>query len=206
MEKVQVLCHSSIKITGENVIYCDPFRIKDELHDADYILCTHSHYDHFSPEDIEKVKNKDTMLIVVEELKDEALKLVDKDHLLLVGPNEEYILDNLKVKTTYAYNQNKAFHPKEKRWVGYLLMTKERTYYIAGDTDNIPEIKEIEADVAMIPIGGTFTMDYKEAAELANLLKAKKIIPIHYGEIVGEKEDAKRFAVLVKGKEVEIQI
>ncbi len=201
---VEVLCHNSIKITENVIVYVDPFKINKEYHDADYVFFTHSHYDHFSPEDIEKVKKENTVFIVTEDLKEKAEDLYGKENILVVKPNEDYHVSDFDFKTTYAYNVNKAFHPKENKWVGYLIQINNKTYYIAGDTDNIEEIQDIECDEAFIPIGGTYTMNYKEAAELANVIKAKVVIPTHYGSIVGDKEDAIKFKELVEGKEVKI--
>lgn len=201
---VEVLCHNSIKITENVIVYVDPFKINKEYHDADYVFFTHSHYDHFSPEDIEKVKKENTVVIVTEDLKEKAEDLYGKENILVVKPNEDYHVSDFDFKTTYAYNVNKAFHPKENKWVGYLIQINNKTYYIAGDTDNIEEIQDIECDEAFIPIGGTYTMNYKEAAELANVIKAKVVIPTHYGSIVGDKEDAIKFKELVEGKEVKI--
>ena len=201
---VEVLCHNSIKITENVIVYVDPFKINKEYHDADYVFFTHSHYDHFSPEDIEKVKKENTVFIVTEDLKEKAEDLYGKKNILVVKPNEDYHVSDFDFKTTYAYNVNKAFHPKENKWVGYLIQINNKTYYIAGDTDNIEEIQDIECDEAFIPIGGTYTMNYKEAAELANVIKAKVVIPTHYGSIVGDKEDAIKFKELVEGKEVKI--
>ena len=201
---VEVLCHNSIKITENVIVYVDPFKINKEYHDADYVFFTHSHYDHFSPEDIEKVKKESTVFIVTEDLEEKAEDLYGKENILVVKPKEDYHVSDFDFKTTYAYNVNKAFHPKENKWVGYLIQINNKTYYIAGDTDNIEEIQDIECDEAFIPIGGTYTMNYKEAAELANEIKAKVIIPTHYGSIVGDKEDAIKFKELVEGKEVKI--
>lgn len=201
---VEVLCHNSIKITENVIVYVDPFKINKEYHDADYVFFTHSHYDHFSPEDIEKVKKENTVFIVTKDLKEKAEDLYGKKNILVVKPNEDYHVSDFDFKTTYAYNVNKAFHPKENKWVGYLIQINNKTYYIAGDTDNIEEIQDIECDEAFIPIGGTYTMNYKEAAELANVIKAKVVIPTHYGSIVGDKEDAIKFKELVEGKEVKI--
>ena len=201
---VEVLCHNSIKITENVIVYVDPFKINKEYHDADYVFFTHSHYDHFSPEDIEKVKKESAVFIVTEDLKQKAEDLYGKENILVVKPNEDYHVSDFDFKTTFAYNVNKAFHPKENKWVGYLIQINNKTYYIAGDTDNIEEIQDIECDEAFIPIGGTYTMNYKEAAELANVIKAKVVIPTHYGSIVGDKEDAIKFKELVEGKEVKI--
>ena len=202
-----VLCHNSIKIEeGGKIIYFDPFKIDNEYRDADYIFCTHSHYDHFSPEDIKKIIKNNTKLIVTKDIKKEAEKLVGKENVITVEPYKNYIIDDLKVKTTYAYNINKKFHPKNNKWVGYIVEINNKKYYIAGDTDNIPEIQNIECNVAFIPVGGTFTMDFKEAAGLANTLKAEIIVPTHYGEIVGEKEDGQKFSELIIERKVKLFI
>ena len=203
---VQVLCHSSIKISEDVNIYIDPFKIDKEYYDADYIFCTHSHYDHFSPEDIEKIKKEDTVYIVTEDIKEKIEELFNKERVFSVEPNKSYNIQGLDFKTTYAYNIQKKFHPKENKWVGYIIKVNNKKYYIAGDTDNIEEIQNIECDEALIPIGGTYTMDYQEAAKLANSINAKVVIPTHYGSIVGNKEDADKFKELVKNKEVKILI
>ena len=202
---IDVLCHSSIRIEEDKIIYVDPFKIEQKYNDADYIFCTHSHYDHFSPEDIEKVKKEDTTIIVPRDIEEQARNIFN-NNVVIVEPAKEYQIKDLKFKTTYAYNINKKFHPKENKWVGYIIELNNKKYYIAGDTDNIEEIQNIECDIALIPIGGTFTMDYKESAELANTIKANIVIPTHYGSIVGEKEDAIKFKELVKDKKVEILI
>lgn len=205
--KAKVLCHSSIRINGSKTIYVDPFRIEKEYKDADYIFCTHSHYDHFSEEDIRKVMKEDTVIITVESSKADALDIVKSEkQVVIVEPNNKYNVQGIEFETKYAYNENKQFHPKAEKWVGYIITIDGTKYYIAGDTDNIKEIQDVKCDVALIPIGGTYTMDYEEAAELANNIDTKLIIPTHYGEIVGSKEDAVKFKALVKGKKVEAQI
>lgn len=205
--KLEVLCHSSIRITGSKTVYIDPFKIQKEYHDADYIFCTHSHYDHFSKEDIKKVIKDETKIITVESSKNEALKIVKNEgKLIIVEPDNKYKVDDIEFETTYAYNENKNFHPKENKWVGYLIKLDGIVYYIAGDTDNIKEIQNIKCDIALIPVGGTYTMDYREAAELANSIDAKIVLPTHYGSIVGDIKDGEKFAKLVKNKEVKILI
>ena len=201
---VEVLCHSSIRIEEDNVIYIDPFKISKDYNDADYIFCTHSHYDHFSPEDIEKVRKENTIFVVTQDIKEKAETLFGKENIFVVKPGEKYQIKGLEVETTYAYNENKAFHPKQNEWVGYIINANGKKYYIAGDTDNIKGIQNIECDIALIPIGGTYTMDYQESAQLANHIKATTIIPTHYGSIVGNKEDATKFKELIINKEVKI--
>lgn len=196
LENIKLFCHSSIKITGSKIIYVDPYKIEEESHDADFVLCTHTHYDHFSPEDIEKVKKKSTIIIAP----------TDISGIIKVVPNVKYEIEGLKFKTTYAYNENKEFHPKANNWVGYIIELDDKKYFIAGDTDNIPELKGVKCDVAFIPIGGTYTMDKKEAAELCKNIEAEIVIPTHYGLIVGKKTDGEEFAKLIKKKNVEVLI
>lgn len=203
-DNIEVFCHSSIKITGSKIIYIDPLKIEKSFNDADYIFCTHSHYDHFSPDDIAKVIKYDTKIVMPKSMKNEVNGF--ENEILLVEPNKEYILDGVKIRTTYSYNENKAFHPKDNLWVGYIIEVDNKKYYIAGDTDNIPEIQNVECDVALIPVGGTYTMDYNEAGMLANSINAKVVIPTHYGSIVGDIYDGERFKSLVVNKEVVLRI
>ena len=186
LENVKINCHSSIKISKGQVIYIDPFKITEEKHDADIIFITHNHYDHYSEEDIDKVIKEDTIIVMPETMREQS----KYKNILLVQPNEHYEVNNIKILTIPAYNINKNFHPKENKWVGYILNIEGFTYYIAGDTDITPENKEVKCDIAFVPVGGTYTTNAKEAAELVNIIKPKIAIPIHYGSIVGTKQDA----------------
>ena len=197
-----VNCNNSVQLLGNKKIYIDPYELKEEVYDADYIFCTHSHYDHFSIKDIEKILKDNTKIITVLSAKEDAIKLVGKENVLIVEPNENYEIDDIKFSTTYAFNVDKHFHPKENKWVGFIIELDNKKYYIAGDTDNIPEIRNIKADVAFLPVGGTYTMDYKEAADLANVLDVNTVVPTHYGSVAGRKEDGENFKKLVKGKGV----
>lgn len=206
LKGIKVNCHSSIKIQKDKTIYIDPFRIKEVSHDADYIFITHSHYDHFDTKDILKVAKIDTIFITVEETKStfQLMGVPDKQ-VIIVEPNQEYEIEGLKFKTVPAYNENKKFHPKENKWVGYIIELDGFKYYIAGDTDNIKEIQDIKCDVAFLPIGGEFTMNAKEASDLANKIDSKVIVPIHYGELVGTEKDLEKFLKLTD-KDVEVLI
>ena len=206
LEKIEVLCHSSIKINKGLVIYFDPFKIDREYHDADIIFITHSHYDHYSKEDINKVRKEDTQIVAPLDLLDNLLTLdFTKNNITLVKPNENYTVKGLSFKTIPAYNTNKNFHPKANNWVGYLVTIDNMTYYFAGDTDITTENKQIKCDVAFVPIGGTYTMDNKEAAKLINEIKPKVAIPTHYGKIIGNISDGQNFAKLIN-KEIECKI
>ncbi len=194
LDNLEVLCHSSIRITGEKTIYIDPYEIKEEYHDADVIFCTHAHNDHFSPQDILKVKSEDSFIVIVEDNVTDALKLGFKPHFItVVKPNYKFYVNGIEFYTTPAYNTNKPFHPKDNEWVGYVITLNNIRYYISGDTDHLPELDNIECDVALLPVAGTYTMDYFEAAELANKIKPKYAIPTHYGSIVGIESDPINF-------------
>ena len=198
LENIEVLCHSSIRINKEKVIYIDPFKIDKNYNDADIIFITHDHYDHYSEEDIDKVKKEDTIIVAPEELLTKLLrKGFRQDYIITVDSDEEDMVEGIKFETIPAYNTNKQFHPKENGWVGYIVEIRGIRYYIAGDTDITEENKKVKCDVAFVPAGGTYTMDFKEAAELINEIKPKIAVPIHYGSVVGTKQDATDFITLL---------
>lgn len=196
---ISVNIQSSILISGNVKIYFDPIKM-DRKYDADYIFITHSHYDHFSKEDILNIKNDNTVIIGPYDIYDKCLEMgFSKDRVIKVKPCEEYDYGVIRFKTVYAYNLNKNFHLKESNWVGYVLEFEGKKYYIAGDTDvimdNLSVLKNI--DVAFIPIGGTYTMDALEAADFVNKIKPKLVVPIHYGMVVGDEKDLKQFILNV---------
>lgn len=190
---IEINCHSSIKMKGEKIIYIDPFKIEKQTNDADIIFITHDHYDHYSEEDIDKLINKDTIIVAPETVQ----VSYKSNEIVKVEPNKKYQVLGIKVETIPAYNINKQFHPKENKWVGYILQIEGKRYYIPGDTDITLENKQVKCDVAFIPIGGTYTTDSKEAADLINIIKPKIVIPMHYGCIVGSKEDEVKFKNLI---------
>ena len=198
-EHIRVFTQNSIRIeSDQGAIYVDTFKMNEAPHDAAYILITHDHYDHFSPEDIEKVANENTILVVPEKMRSKADKIsgiVKRIETVLPGTGTE--IDGLVIEAVPSYNILKPFHPKSAGWVGYILNIDGERIYIAGDTDLTKEAKEVKCDIALIPIGGTYTMDAKKAAELVNIIKPKTVIPTHYGSIVGTAKDADAFANLV---------
>ena len=198
LENVEVLYHSSIRINKEKTIYIDPFKIDRNYNDADIIFITHDHYDHYSEEDIDKVINENTIIIIPEELLTKLLrKGINKNAIITVEPNEKYMVQGIKFETIPAYNTNKTFHPKENGWVGYIITLDDIRYYIAGDTDITEENRKVKCDVAFVPVGGTYTIDFKEAAQLINEIQPKIAVPIHYGSVVGTKQDAIDFIKLL---------
>ena len=199
LENIEVLYHSSIRINKDKIIYIDPFKIDKNYNDADIVFITHDHYDHYSEEDIDKVINKNTTIIIPEELLTKLLrKGINKNAIITVEPNEKYMVQGIKFETIPAYNTNKSFHPKENDWVGYIITLNDIRYYVAGDTDITEENRKVKCDVAFVPVGGTYTMDFKEAAQLINEIQPKIAVPIHYGSVVGTKQDATDFKKLLQ--------
>lgn len=199
LENINVLCHSAIRLEIDNkIIYIDPYSLTSNANDADLIFITHDHYDHFSIEDIKKVEKSNTIFIIPESMLENAIKSgIKENRIIKIKPNQNYKYENLKIETIPAYNVNKKFHLKENNWVGYLIEYNNVVYYIAGDTDITNENKKVKCDIAFVPIGGTYTMNYKEAAKLINEIKPKFVVPIHYGKIVGTKQDALNFEKLL---------
>lgn len=202
-EEVSVLTHSSIRISGRLTLYFDPYQIQNESRDADIILITHDHFDHFSPKDIRKIIKEDTVLVLPECMHNLNMREPDKGvpgdsvEYKYVAPEGVVEVKGLIIKAVPAYNRMKPFHPKSKRYVGYLVKMDEVTYYVAGDTDCTPENQAVKCDVALVPVGGKFTMNYKEAASLVNSIRPRLAIPTHYGSVAGDSDDGRKFAALV---------
>ncbi len=209
INNISLIAQSALKIISNKgeVIYFDPFQLKEESYDADYIFITHSHFDHFSPEDILKIKKEDTKIIITEDLKEkvEELDLIN-ERILVVKPNNEYKIDDIEFKTIPAYNTNKDFHKKEYNWVGYIVKVDDDLIYVAGDTDCTEEAKSVKCDIACVPIGGTYTMTSHEAADLIKTIKPKVAIATHYKTIVGALEDAYEFQKALKNEDIEVNI
>lgn len=196
LENVEVLYHSSIRINGN--IYFDPFKIDKVYNNAQIVFITHSHYDHFSIEDIKKVYNKDTKFVVPKDIFQNLIEFgINKDNILVVTENQNYSIDGLNFTTVPAYNNKKQFHLKQNHWLGYIVKIDDVSYYIAGDTDENEDNLKVKCDVALVPIGGTYTMDYMEAASFINKINPKFVIPTHYNSIVGKKEDGIKFKNLI---------
>ena len=198
LENIEVLYHSCIKISKEKIIYLDPFHIDIEYHDADIIFITHDHYDHFSENDIYKVKKENTKIIAPDSLLEKILVMGFKEeNITTVDPEETGKIEDIEYETVPAYNIEKQYHPKENGWIGYILKIDDVKYYIAGDTDITEENRRVQCDVAFVPVGGTYTMDFKDAALLINEIQPKIAVPIHYGSVVGTKQDAEDFIRLL---------
>ncbi len=208
IENIDVFIQNSIRInSGIGIVYVDPFKMEKDWNDADFILITHDHYDHFSPKDIARVKKEGTVLVVPEKMLSKAQKESGIENIETVKPGTYHEIGDLELETIPSYNVMKPFHPKMAGWVGYILKIDGKRIFIAGDTDATKEAKEVKCDIALVPIGGTYTMDAKKAAELVNEIRPDVAIPTHYGSIVGSMNDAKIFAGNVKDTiKVEIKI
>lgn len=180
--------HASFKIKApEGVIYIDPWKLRS-AEPADLILITHEHYDHFSAEDMQKIRKPDTAIVttasVAAQLKGDVKRIKAGDTLTVKG---------VKIEVVPAYNAAKQFHPKQAGGVGFIVTAGGRRIYHAGDTDPIPEMNQIKADVVLLPVGGKYTMTAAEAAEVANTIKPAVAVPMHWGDIVGSRADAEAF-------------
>ena len=187
--------HDCFRFDGEVVIYTDPYHVPDNAPKADLVLISHEHFDHLSEEDLAKIRKEDTAFIAPPSCAD---KLHGEVHL--VKPGDRLTVKGIPIEVVPAYNTNKTYHPRQAGHVGYVFETGGQRIYFAGDTDRIPEMKTIACDIALLPVSGTYVMTADEAAAAARDLKAKVVVPMHYGDVVGTDEDAKRLAKLYKGE------
>lgn len=187
---IQWLGHASFRICYEDkVIYVDPWKLKESVSDATLVLVSHSHYDHYSPEDIAMVSGPDTKLIASADV---IAKAKAGEAIL---PGLTVALEGIWLKGVAAYNPDKQFHPKASNWVGFVIEIGSKRIYYAGDTDLTEEMKALkDIDVALLPVGGTYTMNSEEAAEATMHIKPKLAIPYHWGDIIGGRNDAEQFA------------
>jgi len=192
LKGVRLMKNASVRIQRSRTVYFDPYMIEGCENDADFIFISHCHYDHFSPDDIRKISRDDTVLIAPEscirQMAGEGF-----DNVFAVRPSESYEVGGLSFGTVPMYNIGKQFHPKQNNWVGYIVRLDGISYYFAGDTDIIPEMKDIDADAAFLPAGGTYTMTASQAAKAAAIIRPKVAVPIHYADVAGTVEDGAVF-------------
>lgn len=195
VKAIHWLGHDCFKIANDVVIYTDPFNVK-RPDKADIILITHEHFDHCSPDDIQKIQTKDTTIVGPSDCISKLSGIVKN-----IKPAQTLTIKGITVEAVPAYNTNKQFHPKAKGWVGYIITIHNTRIYLAGDTDYIPEMNSLKnIDIALLPVSGTYVMTAEEAAQAAMAIKPKVAIPMHYGSIVGTIADAKKFENLLQGK------
>ncbi|MEZ5197762.1 MAG: MBL fold metallo-hydrolase [Bacteroidales bacterium] len=201
INRISWLGQATVKIkTGDKVLYVDPYMI-DKEEKADYIFITHSHYDHFSIVDIKSISKSNTVIYASYDC---VPKLIDAGFQKVKGiiPGQSITDEGIEFETTNAYNIRKTtFHPRGNRWMGYIFELEGCRIYHAGDTERIPEMKDFTCDIALLPLGQTYTMNsVEDAAQSAIDVKAKVAIPIHYGIYEGTEEDALLFRKLLKNK------
>lgn len=203
---IRWLGHAGFLIKNNKNIYIDPYQIKGE-EKADIILITHGHYDHCSIEDIQKIVKDKTIIVIPADCQSKINKLSQDLDVHIISPGEVMSLNGIKVFAYPSYNIDKEFHPKEEGWNSYVLDILGVRVYHAGDTDLIPEMSHLEdIDIAMLPVGGKFTMNAEEAAQAASIIKPGIAIPMHYGSIVGTKDDAEKFSKLCREKGIKSEI
>ncbi|HAH05264.1 MAG TPA: Zn-dependent hydrolase [Elusimicrobia bacterium] len=194
-ENLHWLGHASFYAVSKKgtVVYFDPYQVKGGLPKADLILITHDHFDHCSPADIERVSKLGTVLVGPAGIVGKA-----PGSVRVLAPGGKMTLEDVSVEAVPSYNLDKPFHPKASGNLGYVAVLDGVRVYHAGDTDAIPEMKKLKVDVALLPIGGTYTMTAAQAAEAANAMKPKVVVPMHYGSVVGSMELAREFQKLCK--------
>lgn len=194
VKNITWLGHDGFLIKGDGkAIVIDPFQVK-QCEPADIVLISHEHYDHCSPEDVNKIR-KDSTVIVTEA--QSATKL--SGDVRVVQPGDQLTVSGIPIEAVPSYNTNKSFHPKENGWLGFIVTVEGVRIYHAGDTDRIPEMESFQVDIALLPVSGTYVMTAEEAVEAARVMKPKVAIPMHYGAIVGSADDAKRFSEALRG-------
>ncbi|HDM92416.1 MAG TPA: MBL fold metallo-hydrolase [Candidatus Korarchaeota archaeon] len=185
-------------------VYIDPYVIGGGP-TADLVLITHDHYDHCSREDVKKISGSQTTIVAPPSCIKKLGSLGGER--IPIKPGERLEVKGAIIEAIPAYNVHPArknFHPREKDYVGYILELSGVRVYHAGDTDLIPEMEELEVDVALLPVSGTYVMDAEEAAKAAEIIRPKVAIPMHYGSVAGSKRDAEKFKDMVKACEVVI--
>lgn len=193
LQGITWLGHDSFKIVApEGVIYIDPWKLKGG-EAADLILVTHEHHDHLSPDDVKQLSKPGTLVVTNAA---SAAKL--GGDVRVVKPGDRLTVKGVAIEVVPAYNPHKQFHPKAAGQVGYIITAGGRRIYHAGDTDPIPEMDHIQTDVALLPVGGKFTMTAQEAAGVANRMKPKVAVPMHWGDIIGTRADAEAFRAAAK--------
>lgn len=208
--KIDWLGHAGFLIQNSKIIYVDPFKISDNLPKADIVLLTHDHYDHCSLDDLKKILKKGSRVLCTPDSQSKIARSQIPLRIQLVEPNQEYDFGTVKISTLPAYNIDKSFHSKEQGLVGYLIKTNDVIIYHAGDTDKIPEMQKLTGYdknfVALLPIGGRYTMNAEEAVDAVKLIKPSVVVPMHWGSVVGTSEDAEEFKSLCEDKGVKVEV
>ncbi len=208
LSNITVNTQSSIRIAGSQILYFDPFQIDGKVQDADVIFVTHEHGDHFDPSSIAGIRKEGTILAAPESMKQ---KILDESgarpgSCVFMRPGDTCSIGGITVEAVPAYNRLKPFHQKKRGWLGYRVCMDGVTYYVAGDTDPVSEVRQVKSDVVLLPVGGYYTMDWKDAAQLILQMRPAAAIPTHYGTIVGSPGDGESFREKVRAGNPDIQV
>lgn len=196
IDKVHWLGHASFLIRNGKVIYFDPYKIS-ATEKADLILITHEHFDHCSLDDIKKIVQPSTVIVTVPGNKSKLSSLAGQiAEIRLVKPGDALTVQGISIEVILAYNVNKSFHPKSNEWVGFVVEKDGEKIYHPGDTDLIPNMSSVRCNIALLPVSGAYVMTAEEAAKAAAQIKPQIAVPMHYGDIVGDENDARRFESL----------
>jgi L-ascorbate metabolism protein UlaG (beta-lactamase superfamily) len=210
------LGHASfiIKSSDEKVIYIDPYSLNGaDLEKADLILITHSHPDHCNLEDINKIVKPNTRIVITADCQSKIVRVNVPIKIEIIEPWKEFDFGNIRVSAVPAYNIDKSFHPQDEGWVGYVIKVDDVIIYHSGDTDVIPEMQKLTGHkkqgtefIALIPVGGKYTMNPEEALEAVKIIKPNLAIPMHYGGVIGSKADAEEFVKLCEEEGINAKI
>jgi len=193
LQGITWLGHASFRVVApEAVIYVDPWKLKGG-EKADLILITHDHHDHLSVEDVERIRKTDTVIVTTAAA---AKQLTGDVRVVKVG--DVRTVKGVRIQAVAAYNPGKQFHPRAAGGLGFVFSAGGRAIYHAGDTDATPEMSKIKADVALVPVGGKYTMTVSEAAQAVNIFRPKVAVPMHWGDIIGSHADAETFKAEAK--------
>jgi L-ascorbate metabolism protein UlaG (beta-lactamase superfamily) len=194
VNKLHWLGHAAFRIDSDQIIYFDPYQIEAGPK-ADLILITHDHFDHCSPEDVAKIHGPETVIVTEQNSKERLT-----GDIRTLKPGESINVGDTHIAAVPSYNTDKQFHPRKNAWLGFLVEISGITIYHAGDTDFIPEMRQLNADIALLPVSGTYVMSPEQAVKAALAIRPKLAIPMHFGAIVGDSQDAVFFKNSLEGQ------
>jgi len=211
--ELEWLGHAAFKIKNKKILYIDPFQISSNEEKADIILITHSHYDHCSLPDINKIVKEGTIIICTADCQSNINRVDKKINIQILEPEDKIKVQDIVIQAIPAYNTKKEFHSKSEGWIGYIIHIENVVIYNAGDTDCIEEMRKLTGFgkkgttfIALLPIGGKFTMNFEEASKAASIIKPTIAIPMHYGSIIGTAKDAENFVKLCEAEGINAKI
>jgi L-ascorbate metabolism protein UlaG (beta-lactamase superfamily) len=203
VERIHWLGHDAFRIDGPPTIYFDPYELGEGNPKADVILISHDHFDHCSPECVAKILGEETIVVTIASSADTLLGAalgLSKGDVRIVEPGDVIEVRGIEVEAVPAYNVNKfrspgvPFHPREAGHVGFVVTVEGTRIYHAGDTDYIPEMKDLtDIDIALLPVSGTYVMTVEEAVQAAEAIQPGLVIPMHVGRGIGSPDMAQVF-------------